>query len=87
MATLRIMVTPISLIGLVAVGGLFMAVGILAVRFPKRAAEIVEILESTRAMKLLGPSIRFVAITWIAFGALFIAVVTAYSIVYLLAAK
>jgi hypothetical protein len=81
------MLSPLFLIGLAAAGALFMTVGILALKFPKRAAEIVEVFESTGAMQLLGPSIRFVAIAWIAGGALFIAAVTAYSVVYVFAAK
>jgi hypothetical protein len=76
------MVSPFGLFEIAGLAALLMALGILALRFPKRAAEIVEIFESTGALRLHGPSVRFVAIGWIAFGGLLIAAVAVYCIFY-----
>jgi hypothetical protein len=81
------MESPVGLLGLIPVGALFICLGILALRFPTKAADIRVALESRTPMRLLGPSVRFVAIAWVILGSGWIVLICVYSIVYAFIAK
>ena len=81
------MKSPVELLGLIPVGALFICLGILALRFPAKEAEIRVALESRTPMRLLGPSVRFDAIAGVIFGSAWIVLIGVYSIVYAFIAK